>query len=116
MNFSTLNIQSLEHVERWEISPSHELLTKCGQQNHTLEELFVLLSRTEHFQAMGYSQSSSINYFKEPEIPIIWGHMTCSLILASTSHKSYTCILEPLKLSIITSRHISIQHSSINQC
>ncbi|CAG2066198.1 unnamed protein product, partial [Timema podura] len=33
-------------------SPTDELLTLWGHQNHTVEELFVLLSQMQHYQAM----------------------------------------------------------------
>lgn len=33
-------------------SPTEELLTMWGQQNHTVEELFILLHQMKHYQAM----------------------------------------------------------------
>ncbi|KAK3927079.1 Pelle-like serine/threonine-protein kinase pik-1 [Frankliniella fusca] len=52
MKFSVLDIQCLENLERRGNSPAEQLLTDWGLQNHTVQELFVLLSRMNHFQAM----------------------------------------------------------------
>lgn len=52
MKFRTFDIQCMERSERRGQSPSDELLTKWGSQNHTVQELFVLLSRMHHFHAM----------------------------------------------------------------
>lgn len=52
MKFRTFDIQCMERAERRGQSPSDELLTKWGSQNHTVQELFVLLSRMHHFHAM----------------------------------------------------------------
>lgn len=48
MKYDVLTIQSL----RKEKNPTDELLTLWGQHNHTITELFVLLSRMQHYQSM----------------------------------------------------------------
>ncbi|KYN44712.1 Serine/threonine-protein kinase pelle [Trachymyrmex septentrionalis] len=48
MQYDVLTIQSL----RKEKNPTDELLTLWGHFNHTIAELFVLLSRMQHYQAM----------------------------------------------------------------
>ncbi|XP_024875292.1 serine/threonine-protein kinase pelle-like [Temnothorax curvispinosus] len=48
MKYDVLTIQSL----RKEKNPTDELLTLWGHHNHTTAELFVLLSRMQHYQSM----------------------------------------------------------------
>lgn len=48
MKYDVSSIQSL----RMEQNPMDELLTKWGHHNHTIEELFMLLSMMKHYQAM----------------------------------------------------------------
>ena len=48
MQFDYLSVQSL----RSEKNPTGELLTMWSHYNHTILELFVLLSRMQHYQAM----------------------------------------------------------------
>ena len=48
MEYDVLTIQSL----RKEKNPTDELLTMWGHHNHTISELFVLLSRMQHYQSM----------------------------------------------------------------
>lgn len=48
MKYDVLTIQSL----RKEKNPTDELLTLWGHHNHTTAELFVLLSKMQHYQAM----------------------------------------------------------------
>lgn len=48
MGYDVLTIQSL----RKEKNPTDELLTLWGHHNHTIAELFVLLSRMQHYQSM----------------------------------------------------------------
>lgn len=48
MNYDTLTIQNL----RKEKNPTDELLTLWGHYNHTILELFILLSKMEHYQSM----------------------------------------------------------------
>lgn len=48
MNYDVLTIQNL----RKEKNPTDELLTLWSQHNHTIKELFVLLSRMQHYQSM----------------------------------------------------------------
>ncbi|XP_011870813.1 PREDICTED: serine/threonine-protein kinase pelle [Vollenhovia emeryi] len=48
MQYDVLTIQNL----RKEKNPTDELLTLWGNLNHTITELFVLLSRIQHYQAM----------------------------------------------------------------
>ncbi|XP_071875309.1 serine/threonine-protein kinase pelle [Bombus fervidus] len=48
MKYDVLTIQSL----RKEKNPTDELLTMWGHYNHTILELFVLLSRMQHYQSM----------------------------------------------------------------
>ncbi|KAK9297160.1 hypothetical protein QLX08_009033 [Tetragonisca angustula] len=48
MKYDVLTIQSL----RKEKNPMDELLTMWGHYNHTILELFVLLSRMQHYQSM----------------------------------------------------------------
>ncbi|XP_050453435.1 serine/threonine-protein kinase pelle isoform X2 [Cataglyphis hispanica] len=48
MKYDVLTIQSL----RKEKNPTDELLTLWGHHNHTIIELFVLLSRMQHYQSM----------------------------------------------------------------
>lgn len=52
MNFDVLTIQTLRREILRGNSPTDELLTKWGHQNHTILELFVLLSKMQHYQAM----------------------------------------------------------------
>lgn len=47
-------------------SPTEELLTLWGHQNHTVLELFVLLSRMHHYQAM-----TKIKKFVDPEYHVL---------------------------------------------
>lgn len=48
MKFDVLTLQYI----RKKRSPTDELLNLWGIQNHTVLELFVLLSRMQHYQAM----------------------------------------------------------------
>lgn len=48
MNYDALTIHSL----RKEKNPTDELLTMWGHHNHTIFELFILLSRMHHYQSM----------------------------------------------------------------
>lgn len=48
MGYSVLEIQNF----RKEQNPTDELLTMWGHHNHTVLELFILLSRMQHYQAM----------------------------------------------------------------
>lgn len=48
MKYDVLTIQTL----RKEKNPTDELLTLWGHHNHTILELFVLLSRMQHYQSM----------------------------------------------------------------
>lgn len=41
----------LQYLRRRD-SPTDELLTAWGNQNHTVNDLFVLLSRMQHYRAM----------------------------------------------------------------
>lgn len=52
MNFDVMTIQILRREVLRGNSPTDELLTKWGHQNHTILELFVLLSKMQHYQAM----------------------------------------------------------------
>jgi interleukin-1 receptor-associated kinase 1 len=52
MKFDTMTIQDLRREVLRGNSPSDELLTLWGHQNHTVLELFVLLSEMQHYQAM----------------------------------------------------------------
>lgn len=52
MNFDMMTIQSLRRESRCGRSPTDELLTRWGHQNHTILELFVHLSKMQHYQAM----------------------------------------------------------------
>jgi hypothetical protein len=52
MKFDMMTIQDLRREILRGNSPSDELLTLWGQQNHTVLELFVLLSEMQHYQAM----------------------------------------------------------------
>lgn len=52
MKFDTMTIQDLRREILRGNSPSDELLTLWGHQNHTVLELFVLLSEMQHYQAM----------------------------------------------------------------
>ncbi|KAL0279249.1 UNVERIFIED_CONTAM: hypothetical protein PYX00_000853 [Menopon gallinae] len=62
MNFDVLTIQTLRREILRGNSPADELLTKWGHQNHTILELFVLLSKMQHYQAM-----LTIKQFVDPE-------------------------------------------------
>lgn len=44
-------------------SPTEVLLDTWGQKNHTVQELFVLLSRMEHYRAMRVLKEFSMPYF-----------------------------------------------------
>jgi len=48
MNFDVYTVYSLKK----EKNPTDELLTLWGHYNHTITELFVLLSRMQHYQSM----------------------------------------------------------------
>lgn len=52
MKFDMMTIQDLRREVLRGNSPSDELLTLWGHQNHTVLELFVLLSEMQHYQAM----------------------------------------------------------------
>ncbi|XP_046387837.1 mitogen-activated protein kinase kinase kinase 4-like [Ischnura elegans] len=53
MNFDVMTIQYLRQcLNRGGKSPTDELLTMWGHQNHTVLELFVLLSKMQHYQSM----------------------------------------------------------------
>lgn len=53
MGFDMMTIQSLRRrFVSLGYSPTDELLQLWGHQNHTILELFVLLSKMEHYQAM----------------------------------------------------------------
>jgi interleukin-1 receptor-associated kinase 1 len=52
MKFDFLTLQRLGQALYREKSPTDELLTLWGTHNHTILELFVLLSKMHHYQAM----------------------------------------------------------------
>lgn len=52
MNYDALTIGQISR----EKNPSDHLLTQWGHLNHKTEELFVLLSRMQHYQAMAIIQ------------------------------------------------------------
>ncbi|PSN38883.1 hypothetical protein C0J52_18970, partial [Blattella germanica] len=52
MEFDMMMIQDLRREERRGASPTDELLTLWGHKNHTVLELFALLSKMQHYQAM----------------------------------------------------------------
>lgn len=52
MEFDMMTIQDLRREERRGASPTDELLTIWGHKNHTVLELFALLSKMQHYQAM----------------------------------------------------------------
>ncbi|KAF5296322.1 hypothetical protein FQA39_LY12539 [Lamprigera yunnana] len=52
MKYDYLTIQGLRKEIFRGNSPTEELLTLWGHQNHTILELFILLSRMKHYQAM----------------------------------------------------------------
>ncbi|KAJ8929909.1 hypothetical protein NQ314_017374 [Rhamnusium bicolor] len=52
MKYDIITIESIRKEIYRGNSPSSELLTIWGHQNHTVLELFILLSRMEHYQAM----------------------------------------------------------------
>ncbi|XP_071454890.1 serine/threonine-protein kinase pelle [Hetaerina americana] len=52
MNFDVMTIQYLRLYLMRGKSPTDELLTMWGHQNHTVLELFVLLSKMQHYQSM----------------------------------------------------------------
>lgn len=62
MNFDMMTIQLLRREIRCGRSPTDELLTRWGHQNHTILELFVHLSKMQHYQAM-----SAIKEFVDTE-------------------------------------------------
>jgi interleukin-1 receptor-associated kinase 1 len=52
MNFDMMTIQDLRREVLRGNSPTDELLTLWGHQNHTVQEVCVLLSEMQHYQAM----------------------------------------------------------------
>ncbi|BES90853.1 Death domain [Nesidiocoris tenuis] len=52
MKFDVGSVQRLGHAVLRNQSPTDELLREWGTQNHTVLELFILLSRMQHYQAM----------------------------------------------------------------
>lgn len=48
MGFDYLYLQSIRKKK----SPTDELLTEWGNQNHTVKELFILLFEMQHYRAM----------------------------------------------------------------
>jgi interleukin-1 receptor-associated kinase 1 len=52
MKFDMMTIQDLRREILRGNSPTDELLTLWGHKNHTVLELFVLLSEMQHYQAM----------------------------------------------------------------
>lgn len=65
MKYDVLTIQSL----RKEKDPTDELLTLWGHHNHTILELFVLLSRMQHYQSM-----MPLKQFVDPKYHILIDH------------------------------------------
>ncbi|KAF5293041.1 hypothetical protein FQR65_LT11033 [Abscondita terminalis] len=57
MKYDYLTIQGLRKEIYRGNSPTEELLTLWGHQNHTVLELFILLSRMRHYQAMSVIKS-----------------------------------------------------------
>ncbi|XP_034237417.1 serine/threonine-protein kinase RIPK-like [Thrips palmi] len=88
MKFKTFDIQCIESCERRGQSPSNELLTKWGSQNHTVQELFVLLSRMRHFHAM-----TILKPFVDPKFHILMsdGEESLTKLLNNVS------LLQPVK-------------------
>lgn len=66
MHFDVMTIQTLRREILRGNSPTDELLTKWGHQNHTILELFVLLSKMQHYQAM-----LVLKPFVEPEYHLL---------------------------------------------
>lgn len=62
MKYDVLTIQNL----RKEKNPTDELLTMWSHHNHTISELFVLLSRMQHYQAM-----IPLKNFVEPKFHVL---------------------------------------------
>lgn len=85
MNFDVLTIQTLRREILRGNSPADELLTKWGHQNHTILELFVLLSKMQHYQAM-----LTIKQFVDPEYHrlIYEGEQNLSRLFQSRCPKS----------------------------
>lgn len=52
MKFDVMTLQDIRREILRGHSPTEELLTMWGHQNHTVLELFVLLSRMQHYQSM----------------------------------------------------------------
>ena len=52
MQFDLITMMSIGNEFQRGRSPTETLLTKWGYQNHTILELFVLLSKMHHYQAM----------------------------------------------------------------
>nr|XP_024217812.1 uncharacterized protein LOC112211064 [Halyomorpha halys] len=52
MKFDVTTLKHFEEAPSRNHSPTDELLTLWGTHNHTVLELFVLLSRMQHYQAM----------------------------------------------------------------
>lgn len=53
MGFDVFKLHQISQAVRRNRSPTDELLNLWGSQNHTVVELFKLLYKMEHFQAMG---------------------------------------------------------------
>lgn len=87
MKYDMLTIEELKKQERLRgVSPTHELLTKWGHQNHTVSELFVFLSRMQHYQAMLVLKQFGKSFMFGFNLPFI-NHisMKSSEILSSSS-------------------------------
>jgi interleukin-1 receptor-associated kinase 1 len=54
-----LPLNEINYIKRQRSSPTEALLDTWGQKNHTVQELFVLLSRMEHYRAMRVLQEFS---------------------------------------------------------
>ncbi|KAK4878466.1 hypothetical protein RN001_010972 [Aquatica leii] len=84
MKYDFLTIQGLRKEVFRGNSPSEELLTLWGHQNHTVLELFILLSRMKHYQAMSAIKSQVDRKFH---------------VLINDADDNLNCLLEDLVLN-----------------
>lgn len=77
MGLKWCELEEYRRAERCGDSPTNRLLQAWGQQNHTVNELFLLLWRMEHFQAMRVLKSCGKFYVNLIPIEILFLYCCC---------------------------------------
>jgi len=63
MKFDCATLYKISKAPMRNHSPTDELLTLWGEQNHTILELFTILYGMQHYQAMNVLKPFGMNYF-----------------------------------------------------